>query len=121
MCLTIDDVAKCCHEINRTYSLSIGDHTHKSWEETPEDIKASARNGVLFYLENPHASPEKQHEVWKQFKINQGWIYGEIKDSVKKTHPCIIEYNKLPLNQKIKDYLFQTIVHNFKDKVKSRK
>jgi hypothetical protein len=38
-----------------------------------------------------------------QGKINDGWIPGEVKDSVKKTHPCLGEWERLPEEEKQKD------------------
>lgn len=43
-------------------------------------------------------------------KVNDGWVYGEVKDADKKTHPCIVPYNELPEFQKKKDHLFIAIV-----------
>ena len=40
------------------------------------------------------------HEVWAQQRIKEGWSYGETRSDQKKTHPCLIEYEKLPENEK---------------------
>ena len=42
----------------------------------------------------------------EDFEIEQGWKYGKIKDSDKKTHPCLVEFEKLPDVEKIKDILY---------------
>ena len=47
-------------------------------------------------------------------KIENGWAYGEVKDPEKKTHLCLVEYSKLPQEQKSKDYIFQAIVNFFR-------
>jgi hypothetical protein len=39
-----------------------------------------------------------------------GWVYGTAKDAEKKTHPCMVPYDKLPLAQRRKDALFQAAV-----------
>lgn len=104
-------IARQCHEVNRAYCLGIGDHA-VSWEEASDAIKQSAINGVKYALENPHATPEQMHENWKKEKVAAGWVYGEVKDESKKTHPCIVAYSELPIAQRIKDNLFQAVVHN---------
>ena len=48
-------------------------------------------------------TPEEIHEKWMDKKLEDGWIYGEIKDEVEKTHPCIVPYEELPMSEKIKD------------------
>ena len=35
------------------------------------------------------------HEVWAQNRINEGWTYGNRRDDVKKTHPCLVPYEEL--------------------------
>ena len=36
------------------------------------------------------------HEVWALSRINEGWVYGEERDSIKKTTPCLVPYDELP-------------------------
>ena len=40
------------------------------------------------------------HEVWAESRISQGWVYGEQRDDEKKTHPCLVPYEKLPEEEK---------------------
>lgn len=40
------------------------------------------------------------HEVWSETRISQGWTYGESRDDVLKTHPCLIPYEELPEEEK---------------------
>lgn len=43
------------------------------------------------------------HEVWAQSRIEQGWTYGEERNDVLKTHPCLIPYEELPEEEKAYD------------------
>ena len=43
---------------------------------------------------------ENVHEVWAQGRMAEGWTYGEIQDSEKKTTPCMVPYNELPDSEK---------------------
>lgn len=36
------------------------------------------------------------HEVWSYSRIKEGWVYGENRDSIKKTTPCLVPYEDLP-------------------------
>jgi len=103
---TIDKMAMACHEVNKAYCESIGDYTQVSWDDAAENIKESARYGVMYRLMNPGSPPSAQHEVWREFKAKDGWVFGEEKDADKKTHPCMVPYEELPQAQKSKDYLF---------------
>ena len=40
------------------------------------------------------------HENWAKKKIDDGWKYGKELDEVKRTHPCLVEYEKLPESEK---------------------
>ena len=40
------------------------------------------------------------HDVWAKARIEEGWKYGEIKDSSAKTNPCLVPYDELPDSEK---------------------
>jgi len=106
-------IAKVCHDANRAYCQTIGDFSQPAWEMAPEWQKASAINGVNFHLDNPGTIPESSHENWMKEKIADGWMFGEKKDPVAKTHPCLVSFDKLPEEQKQKDRIFYAIVKSF--------
>uniref|UniRef100_A0A8C3MPQ0 Uncharacterized protein n=1 Tax=Geospiza parvula TaxID=87175 RepID=A0A8C3MPQ0_GEOPR len=39
---------------------------------------------------------ENIHELWVMNKIELGWQYGPIRDDNKRQHPCLVEFSKLP-------------------------
>jgi hypothetical protein len=41
-------------------------------------------------------------------------MYGEVKNTETKEHPCFMPYDHLPVEQKSKDYLFKQIVNSLK-------
>ena len=43
-------------------------------------------------------------------KLADGWVYGEVKDPVKKEHPCLVAFEELPVEQQAKDYIFKAVV-----------
>jgi hypothetical protein len=108
----IEATAAVCHDVNRAYCASQGDHSQPTWEDAPEWQRASAINGVKFTLENPDAPPSASHDSWLAEKRAAGWTYGPIKDPDAKQHPCFVPYNELPPEQKAKDYLFQAVVRS---------
>lgn len=110
MYISITQIAKVCHDANKSLCEASGDFSQKSWEGAEQWQKDSAEAGVRFRIQNQNAPPSAQHEAWMEDKIAGGWIYGEIKDAEAKTHPCIVPYHELPLIQRAKDHLFQSIV-----------
>ena len=40
------------------------------------------------------------HDVWAAGRIKEGWTYGEVMDTEKKTTPCLVPYDELPESEK---------------------
>ena len=107
-------IAKVCHEVNKAFCEANGDLSQKSWSEAEEWQKQSAIKGVEFALTG-EATPADQHEAWVKDKVDAGWVYGEVKDAEKKTHPCLVPYDQLPAFEKTKDHLFLAVVNFLKE------
>ena len=114
MLMTQTEIAKLCHEVNRSYCAAIGDDSQPSWEDAPEWQKASALKGVEMHMQN-ELSPRESHEAWFKHKLAEGWKYGPVKDADKREHPCCVEYHMLPAEQRAKDYIFSTIVKTVRE------
>jgi hypothetical protein len=110
----LNKIAYMCHQANKAWCEANGDFSQKDWDEAEEWQKESAISGVNFRLNNPDAKEDSQHNTWMNDKINDGWVYGEVKDADKKTHPCIVPFNELPIFQQKKDALFCAIVDALK-------
>lgn len=102
--------ARIAHEVNRTLCEIIGEPTVPTWDEAPAWHQSSTLAGVLGVLANPDITPEQSHENWVAHKRSEGWVYGERKDTEKKTHPCMVDYDQLPIEQKAKDLMFVNTV-----------
>lgn len=111
--MNIGQVAMICHETNRAYCASIGDNSQKPWSEAEQWQRDSAVKGVQFKLDHPGAAPSAQHDAWTADKVADGWAFGPVKDAALKTHPCLVPYDALPVEQRLKDYLFVAIVDAF--------
>jgi len=108
--VTIQAIAAVCHEANRAYCETLGDHSQIPWPDAPGWQRESAINGVRFSLDNPDAPPSASHESWLAEKAAAGWKYGDVKDAEAKTHTCFVPYEQLPIEQRLKDALFQHVV-----------
>ena len=106
----IEIAARTAHEVNRTYCRSLGDKSQKSWDECDMWQKDSCYAGVEKIMANQHISPDELHDAWVEHKLREGWVYGAEKCPDAKTHPCIVAYDNLPVEQRLKDELFRTVV-----------
>lgn len=111
--MNINQIAMICHATNRAYCQSIGDVSQKPWDEADEWQRQSAMRGVEFALKHPEAPASAQHNAWLEDKQKEGWEYGPVKDPDKKQHPCFLPYDDLPVEQRLKDYLFKSVVSAF--------
>lgn len=102
--------AQVCHEVNRAICEAAGDHSQVPWQDAAEWQRASSIKGVEFVLQNPDVAPELLHDAWAADKIADGWKFGPVKDAAFKTHPCLVPYSALPLEQHVKDHAFRAVV-----------
>jgi hypothetical protein len=108
------EIAMVCHEVNRAYCQALGDESQLSWNDCPMWQRESAVAGVTAHLANPEMTPEDSHKEWSAHKVKDGWKFGPVKNPDAKEHPCLVEYSKLPVEQRAKDYIFRAIVHSLK-------
>ncbi|WBQ32525.1 hypothetical protein [Erwinia phage Kuerle] len=112
----VDDyrgIAFLCHEVNRAYCEALGDTSQPKWDDAPLWQVQSALKGVELHMSGDFP-PSASHESWMKEKLDTGWVYGEVKDPEAKTHPCLVPFDQLPPEQKVKDFLFRAVVHAFK-------
>jgi hypothetical protein len=113
--MKIEDIARVCHNTNKALCEAYGDFSQVDWDKAEPWQKDSAITGVKFVINNLDAPVSATHDSWLTDKEKAGWKYGPIKDPVKKEHPCMVPYDQLPIDQKIKDYVFGAIVRSLKD------
>lgn len=107
-------IAQVCHEANRAYCQTIGDMSQPPWEEAPQWQRDSALLGVELHLSGDYG-PQASHESWRNQKIKDGWTYGDVKDPEYKKHPCMVDFDQLPKEQQLKDFIFRSVVNAFKE------
>jgi hypothetical protein len=107
-------IAVVCHQANKAWCEANEDYSQKDWEQAEDWQRDSAIKGVEFAIANPDAGDSAQHDAWSADKVADGWVYGEVKDPVKKTHPCLVPFEQLPEFQQKKDKLFRAIVNSLK-------
>lgn len=52
------------------------------------------------------------HDNWALGRLNDGWIYGTMRDDVLKLHPCLVDYSGL--SEKEKEYDRNTALETLK-------
>lgn len=88
----------------------MGRQTEKRYIPSPADLSGVELPESLNELTELIA--ENVHEVWAKSRMDQGWKYGEKRDDMEKSHPCLVPYDKLP--EREKDYDRNTAMDTLK-------
>ena len=70
---------------------------------TPTPVDTSNIQLPEQLLELTEKIAENVHDNWALGRISQGWTYGENRDDVLKTHPCLVPYSDLTEEEKYFD------------------
>lgn len=68
------------------------------YKPNPIDTSSVALSADLLELTEKIA--ENVHENWSAGRVAEGWTYGEKRDDVLKTTPCLVPYQDLPESEK---------------------
>lgn len=109
--MTPEDIAYVLYEANRAVQVIQGDpRPSPSWEDAPEYQVRETVASVNEALADPGRTPEQNHEGWCERLRADGWVHGEVKDAERKTHPTLVPFGDLPVEQQLKDRLFIAVV-----------
>lgn len=104
-------MAMLCHESNRVLQKLFKEEVSKPWDESTDEDRLSTFEGVEKALFGK--TSEELHESWRINKERRGWTFGEVKDSIAKTHPCMVDYKDLSDQDKAKDEMFYTVINTY--------
>lgn len=114
--ITTLDIASIIHEANRACGEVIGEPL-LPWDEAPEYQRTATHNGVLMYIDSYAAgvpvTPSMSHQKWMEGLLADGWEWGLVKDQTLKQHPCLVEYDELPVKQRLKDSIMDALINQF--------
>jgi hypothetical protein len=114
------------HEIYRTGSEFAS--TRQNWEQLPDAVKDANRQQAnrihqllkaagyrisplqnwdadkrIFSILEIEKMASLEHNLWRQAKEADGWIYGEQRDENKRTHPDLVSWDDLPEGEQEKN------------------
>lgn len=107
---SIEAIAKVSYAAHVAYSHVLEEENVIEWDTLPPWKRDAIKAGVRLRLRNPNAPISSAHDYWCDFMTKEGWTFGDVRDDDKKTHPDLIDYHALPPVQKMKDYLFVSVV-----------
>lgn len=77
------------------------------WQDREEPFRAQFVSVVARQCGTQRsASPEELHGSWMQAYLTMGWVYGDLYDRDKRTHPDLVPYAQLGQLERDKDMVF---------------
>lgn len=110
----LDAISQVVHEALRAYVKTIDQPALPTWSRAPKWMREATKASVIFVLENTKSGPGAQHDQWCETKKASGWTYGKKKDGRRKTHPMLVPFAELALEEQAKDNLVNAIVRALK-------
>lgn len=89
-------IAIASHEANKMWHNVNGLLSTDGWEKMQEWEKEDEAVKVMVAEANPDQTASEAHAAWMNKKIEDGWVLGDVKDSVAKTHPSLVSFSDLP-------------------------
>ena len=89
----------------------------KAWNEREKEFKEQFRDLIadLCSGKKKFQNFEEAHNSWMKKYFEMGWKYGEKYDPENKIHPDLVPYNKLTLEEQVKDEVFVRLVEIARD------
>jgi hypothetical protein len=78
------------------------------WAALGPDARESVIAGVR--KARSGVTPRELHEAWVEYRRLEGWLPGETKDPVLRTHPNLVSWDELSRAERDKDVLFLMVV-----------
>lgn len=113
--MNIEDVAWVCHETIRSFCEANDDFSIMPWHEANDWQIKSSISSVKYLLSKDSIATSDLHDKWVKDKIDDGWVFGDKKNVINKTHPCIVAYEDLSEIDKTKDVLFISTFDSLKN------
>lgn len=104
-------IAAACHAAIWFIQRSSGEHIAPSprLADAPEWAVESTEDSVRAVLGG--ATMEQLWQHWAAARRAGGWVYGNVKDPARKTHPCLVDrYEQLSDREHFKDRVFTGLV-----------
>ncbi len=78
----------------------------------PNPIDTSGVSLPKELIELTESVAENVHENWSAGRIAEGWVYGDKRDDLRKTTPCLVPYSELSETEK--EYDRKTAIETLK-------
>jgi hypothetical protein len=99
------------YEVARLEAIASGRRiVPELWEKRDEAFRTQMTEYVESLRGKTLSTPEEAHNSWWRKYEEMGWKYGEVRDTVAKTHPDMVPFDELPKDEQDKDEIFLTLV-----------
>jgi hypothetical protein len=107
--ISTDKIAVIVYEATRIFGDAFGDIARPRVEEASEWRLKGVKFGVERFVKNPDITLEEIHSTWVWGMVLAGWEWGRELDVNEMTHPDLVGYNRLSIQQKVRYRLLEVI------------
>lgn len=111
-------VYRLAHETNNGLRFANGDKMLAWTKDRQDSLMGVFQDLEEFQADNGRAmNAIEMHDLWRKNKAEQGYIYGEVQDDEKKTHPSLRDFHELSRIERLKD-VFMTQIFELREQIR---
>ena len=111
--VTVPELAEALHTVTRLLGRTDG-QTISTWAELGNEDRLRSAMAINAIMRDSTRTAEELHNLWLQIKVSMGWKYGPVYNLGKLEHPCIISFDRLPTEEKLKDEIWLFLTELFR-------
>lgn len=110
------NIAWVIWEAHRAYQMVLNDYLPAPpWQTLTAPLEYRKQMVIkMVRLIQEGATPREVHQEWCDAMTGAGWEYGEEKDPLAQTHPCLVDWDDLPQEARDKVMIAFGIVNAFR-------
>lgn len=110
----IEKIAAVCYAAIREWCIQTKQPIDYPWENLSPAYRTHVKIVVArCFADMTVPSGKVLHQRCMKEGMDGGWTYGEVVDKAKKRHPDILPWEKLSMEQRIKEHIFSAVIKSF--------
>lgn len=97
-----EQIAEVAHNLVVSMQRVLGEAAMPFWHELAPDAwqREDTVRQVARLRRDPAATPKAEHEAWMQARTDEGWTYGQERDTERKRNPLLVPWEQLSFVQR---------------------
>lgn len=113
---TDKEAARLLHVAIQAVQSALKQEVSPDWElltAAEQDMKAAHTR----QMRREKVTARKAHESWMALRLSEGWTWGPVTDKARKVHSALCPFEEIPVEEVIKDVLYERLLAAMDDEV----